>query len=292
MKFIFFGTPKEAVLVLNRLKARDFLPALVVTAPDRPAGRGLNMEESPVALWAKEHNIPVYKPESLKNEETITIIKNAEFDLGIVFAYGKIIPQSILDIPKKGTLNIHPSLLPLYRGPAPVEGAILAGENETGVSIMVLDSQMDHGPILAQEKITISNQAPNGSQKDSNSEETVPVILKKLVTIGAEKLAAILPDFLSGKLKAQEQDHDKATYTKKITKSDGEIRLTDDPVELYKKYRAYYGWPGLFFFEQVTDKKTRVIIKKARFENGQFIIERVLPEGKKEINYNDYSRSK
>ncbi|HRH31290.1 MAG TPA: methionyl-tRNA formyltransferase, partial [Candidatus Paceibacterota bacterium] len=220
MTFIFFGTPKESAMVLDILKSHDFLPAMVVTAPDRPAGRGLKMTESPVAAWAAAQNsISIYKPESLKNDEAVATISQeieesgAEF--AIVFAYGKIIPQSILSLFPKGTLNIHPSLLPLHRGPAPVEGAILSGDAETGVSIMVLDRDMDHGPIVAQETIAVK------------SEATAPELLEKLVRIGAEKLAALLPDYAAGKIEATEQDHSKATFTKKISKADGEIAEAD-----------------------------------------------------------------
>ncbi len=275
MKFIFFGTPKESVLVLETLAQNNFLPELVVTAGDRPVGRGLVVAESPVAIWAKEHDIAVYKPESLKNTEAVSEIENAKPDMAIVFAYGKIIPQSILDIPKLGTFNIHPSLLPLHRGPSPVEGAILSGDKETGVSIMLLDNEMDHGPILAQEKIPLSGN------------ETAPELLERLVKMGAEKLVKIIPDFANGKISPTPQDHTKATYTKKITKSDGEIKISEqqgkDEREMYQKYLAYFGWPGIYFFDE-NGKRNK--ITKARFENEKFIIEKIIPEGKNEIGYN------
>lgn len=281
MKYIFFGTPNEATIVLDTLATSGFLPSLIVTAPDRPAGRGLKMEESPAAIWANEHSIDTYKPESFKNAEAISkiqsAIQNDGVNLAIVFAYGKIIPESILTLFPKHVLNIHPSLLPLHRGPAPVEGALLAGDTETGVSIMILDKEMDHGPILAQEKVTIS------------ATETTPELLARLIKVGSETLAAILPDYLSDKIEAIEQDHTKATYTKKISKADGEIKLTDDSTELYKKYRAYRGWPGTFFF---LENGTRIAIKKARFANGLFTIERIVPEGKKEMDYADFIKNR
>ncbi|MBP9852014.1 MAG: methionyl-tRNA formyltransferase [Candidatus Pacebacteria bacterium] len=290
MTFIFFGTPKESAMVLDILKSHDFLPAMVVTAPDRPAGRGLKMTESPVAAWAAQNSINTFKPESLKNSEAVETIAKAiaesGAELAIVFAYGKIIPQSILSLFPKGTLNIHPSLLPLHRGPAPVEGAILSGDVETGVSIMVLDSDMDHGPIIAQEKITLE------------SDSTTPELLEKLVRIGAEKIASLLPDYAAGIIEATEQDHSKATFTKKISKADGEIAEADlsdtsKAAELYTKYRAYAGWPSLYFFSQSPDgTKNRIAIKKARLENNAFIIERVTPEGKKEMDYADYLKTK
>lgn len=291
MKFIFFGTPKEATIVLATLKESGYVPSLIVTAPDRPSGRGLHIEESPVAVWAKDNTIPTFKPESLKNTAAIEKIKAEEPDLCIVFAYGKIIPQSILSLPKHSTLNIHPSLLPLHRGPSPVEGAILSGDQETGVSIMVLDSEMDHGPIIAQEKLEIGE------------DETAAELLEKLVSIGARKLSELLPDYISGKIETAKQYHSKATYTKKISRADGEISLSDDPEELYRKYRAYLGWPGIYFFDRPSDEpnnnkpdgtsaKIRISIKKARMEDGIFLIERIVPEGKKEIDYADYLRAK
>lgn len=289
MKFIFFGTPKEATIVLDTLLARGFSPSLIVTAPDRPSGRGLQITESPVAVWAKEHSIETLKPETLRTEESLALIKEkvADTHLAIVFAYGKIIPQNILSLFTKGVLNIHPSILPLHRGPAPVEGAILSGDTATGVSIMVLDSEMDHGPILAQEKITIGE------------DETTPELLETLVRLGAEKLADILPDYIDGNISAKEQNHSIATYTNKISKANGELSFDDiknqntdsaqqTPIQLYRKYRAYSGWPGTFFFihdRENTGSKTRVAIKKASYENNTFIVERVVPEGKKETDF-------
>lgn len=280
MKYIFFGTPQEATLVLDTLKEQGFLPSLIITAPDRPAGRGLTIEESPVALWGHAHNIEVFKPESLRGENNQSVIeKIASVDaaFAIVFAYGKIIPNSVLTLFPKGVLNIHPSLLPEFRGPAPVEGALLYDATETGVSIMMLDAEMDHGPIIVQEKVAIS------------PTETAPELLKRLVKIGAEKLVDLIKKIASDEmLQPHEQNHSKATYTEKIIKANGEIQLDDAPELLYRKYRAYAGWPGLFFFTTNGDKKMRVSIKKARYENGNFIIERVVPEGKKEIDYSDF----
>jgi methionyl-tRNA formyltransferase len=270
MKFIFFGTPSVATIVLDTLKTRGLLPTLIVTAPDRPSGRGLRIEESPVSAWANTNNIAVIKPESLKDESVAGAIGETNSDVAIVFAYGKIIPQTVLDLPRKGMLNIHPSLLPLHRGPAPVEGAILHGDTETGVTIMQLDNLMDHGPIIAQEKIAVG------------PDVTTPQLLEKLVKIGSEKLADILGDYIDGKITPIEQQHDNATYTQKITKADGEISINGKPEELYRKYRAYAGWPGVFYFQIDGDKRIRTAIKKARMEDGHFVIERIVEEGKKE----------
>ncbi len=277
MKYIFFGTPSEATIVLDALSSAGHLPSLVITAPDRPAGRGLMIKESSTAIWAKSKNIEVYKPESLKNNGVKSYIEKFSPEIAIVFAYGKIIPQSILDFPTFGTLNIHPSLLPFYRGPSPVESAILAGDKETGVSIMRLDSEMDHGPILIQSKFPATD--------DSGQIISSDLLLKKLIEIGSERLVEILPDYLAGKIESIPQDHSIATYTKKISKADGEINPSDDPAELYRKYCAFSNWPGIFYFEENNGKKIRINIKKARLENNKFIIERIVPEGKNEVDY-------
>lgn len=278
MKFIFFGTPQPATTVLDTLKAHGLIPSLIVTAPDKPQGRGLILTESPVSLFAKENNIPVYKPVSLRKGEAEEKIHEAKADIGIVFAYGKIIPDTIISIPTHGLINIHPSLLPLHRGPAPVEGALLAGDTEIGVSIMELDAEMDHGGILAQEKMPL----------DVNL--TAPDLLLELIGIGAEKLIEILPDYLDGKIKAMTQDHSKATFTKKIEKADLEISLDEKPSLLWQKYRTYAGFGGVYFFIESQNKKIRAVIKKAHYEDGAFIIDRVTPEGKKEMDYTDFTR--
>lgn len=298
MKYIFFGTPKESVIALDLLKAHNLIPSLVVTSPDRPSGRGLKITESAVAIWANENKIETLKPENLNEPSFIENLKMINPDFAIVFAYGKIIPKEILVLPHKGVLNIHPSLLPKYRGPAPVEGALLNNEEHTGVTVMLMDEKMDHGPILAQEKTRI------------DEEILAPELLKNLIKIGTEKLIEILPKFLHGEISPLPQIHSEATFTKKIIKPDGEINLNDNAQIIFNKYRAYSGGPGIYFFDEITNAKTdlhnkieinnrttenhlhRVVIKKARLENGKFIIERVLPEGRKEIDYSDYMKNK
>ena len=280
MKYVFFGTPNEATIVLDTLVAHNLTPSLIVTAPDRPAGRGLKIEQSPVATWAGRQttHTTVVKPESLKgNGDIANMIAGSKAELGIVFAYGAIIPQSIISLFPKGVLNIHPSLLPKYRGPAPVEGAILGGETETGVSVMLIDALMDHGPILAQEKVSIG------------TDETAPELLNRLVTRGASILTELIlrheNDGISFFDSAKEQNHLLATFTQKITKADGQISEADieaHPGEVYKKYRAYAAWPRLFYFSQEGERNVRTTITKMRMENGKCVVERIIPEGKKE----------
>jgi methionyl-tRNA formyltransferase len=275
--FVFFGTPTYAVETLEALHVHGYTPTLIVTAPDRPQGRGLITQASPVALWAETHNIPTLKPEKITVEITEQIAQ-ASTGVFIVAAYGKILPQKLLDIPTHGTLNVHPSLLPTYRGPSPLEAPILAGDTETGVTIIALDREVDHGPILAQEVIPLTGV--------EFAHELGTALFKK----GGEILARILPEYIAGKITLTEQDHTRATFTKKITKEHGLVDTEKEPgTELWAKFRAYTPWPGLYFFKEHTDgTQIRIKIKTAHHEGEQFVVDTVIPEGKKEISYKDY----
>lgn len=280
LTWAFFGTDKFSIMVLDELKSQGLIPNLIVTTEDKPKGRKLLLTPPEAKIWADKENLNCLQLKTLRNEESFNSIKNAikeDFDLFIVASYGKIIPQKILDIPKFKTLNIHPSLLPKLRGPSPITSSIL-NENETGVSIMRLDSEMDHGPILAQEKINI--------EWPPYADELEKVCAK----LGAQMLAKIIPDWINGNVKEVDQNHEMATFCGKIQKSDGEINLDDDVEKNLRKIRAYNIWPNAFFFEINGDKKTRIIVKKAHIENGELILDRIIPEGKKEMDYNDYLR--
>lgn len=267
--FIFFGTPEVSVKILDILSKQGFYPSLIVTNPDALKGRGMHLSPSPVGVWANEHSIPCLKPEKL-DSEFINKLKNINFNLSIVVAYGKIIPEKIISMPKLGTINIHYSLLPKYRGASPVEQALLKGDIETGVSIQQMQFKLDSGPILAEEKISI------------NPDETKIDLLNRLNEIGGNLLLKVLPDIFEEKITAKKQDETQASYCKKIKKEDGLLDLAGDPILNYNKYRAFFGWPGTYFFK---DEK-RYKITKAKYENNSFILERVIPEGKKETNFN------
>lgn len=263
-KFAFFGGEPMAVPVLEKLYQNGLVPALVVSNPDKPQGRNLVITPPPTALWAKEHSIPLFQPDKLNAGDF-----KKDFDFFVVVAYGKIIPKEILDLPKLGVINIHPSLLPLYRGPSPMVTPMLNGDAFTGVTIMKMDEEMDHGPILAQEKVEIKNN------------ETIFDLEKKLIDLGGEMLVKTIPKFAAGELKGEEQDHHSATFTKKITKEDGLLDLNDDPVKNYNKFRAYAAWPRTYFFEN----GKRIIITDAALEDGKFVIKKIIPEGGKEKAY-------
>lgn len=276
----FFGTPDRAVYVLEELKKANLTPNLVITQPDRPQGRNLVITPPPVKIWAKHEGIKTLQPENLDDDTFINELVKGKFDVFVVVAYGKILKQKILDIPKKGSLNLHASLLPSLRGSCPIETAILDDVKETGITIIRMDEKMDHGPIVSQKKITL---------------ETWPLpaddVARTLVIEGGKLFAEILPDYIEGKIHTKEQDHSKATYTKKIVKDDGLINLSDDPYTNYLKWNAYKGWPGIFFFAQIKGKKTRIIITDASFENDQFIIKKVIPEGKKEVLWSEIAKT-
>lgn len=271
LKFAFFGTPDVASKTLNILKFHGYIPSIIVTAPDRPVGRHFTMTPTPVKIWADENNIETLQPEKI-DDIFIKNLKEKKYDLFIVVAYGKILPQSLIDVPKMGTLNIHYSLLPKYRGASPVEAAILNGDTETGVSIQKMVFKLDAGPVIAEEKVTIE------------LTDTTPILREKLITIGGELLVNILNQANSGEgsafATAKEQDQSLASHCGKTKKEDGLIDpLSDDPEIIWRKYRAYQPWPGLYFMQN----GKRVKITAARFENGKFIIERAIPEGKKEV---------
>ncbi len=290
-KIIFFGTSIFAVEVLTQLKELGLVPDAIVTTVDKPQGRKLIMTPPPAKIWATENSVPIYQFEKLK-EEALHTLADLNPDLFIVASYGKIIPQSFLDLPKNGALNVHPSLLPEYRGPSPLQTCILEDSKNIGVTIIKMDSEMDHGPIVAIKRVEIS------------PEEWPPNILdlkKILAAEGAQILFDVLPSWFDGNAKLTEQDHSKATFTKKIIKADGEIDISDTAntadtgTKAWKNYlktQAFFGWPGTFFFIERHGKKIRVSIKSAMFdrENNKLIIERVTPEGGKEMDYKDFLR--
>lgn len=274
--FVFFGTPDVASGTLEILKTSGFIPELIVTSIDKPQGRKMIISPSEVKVWAVENNIPMLQPEKLDENFTKSLMTK-DYDLFIVVAYGKIIPERILKIPKLGSVNIHYSLLPKYRGASPVEAAILNGEIETGITIQQMAFKMDAGDILLQEKVEIGET------------ETAPELRKRLIKIGGDLLSSNLENIIDGKLTPVAQDESGITFCKKIKKEDGEVHLeTDNDVELYNKFRAYYNWPRIFYMYE----GSRIIITDAELINGKFQIKKVLPEGRKEIKYEDFIKNK
>ena len=272
IKFVFFGTPSIVLPALSALKDAGIVPAVVVTQPDRPAGRKLALTPPPVKEWATKEGIEVLQPEKITSEWTDELA-NTDWDVFVVAAYGMILPQKLLDIPKHGVLNIHPSLLPRYRGASPVRSAMLADDKDAiGVSIMKLDEKMDHGPILAQGRVELEEWPMRAD-----------VLEELLMHEGGKLLAELLNtgEYSDTSLYSS-QDHAGATYSKKITKEMGEIHLADDGYKNWLAYNAFYPWPGIFYFD--TDGK-RIKVTEAVYENGTFSPTKIIPEGKAERAY-------
>lgn len=275
VKIAFLGNSVFSLIVLKELKNLGIFPDVLVTSADKPQGRKMILTPSPTKMWAEENSIEYLTPEKLREENFIK--KISSYNLFIVASYGKIIPKQILEIPKYKTLNIHPSLLPKYRGPSPLQEQILNGEKEVGVTIMQIDEQVDHGPIVKQEKIILEDYLGFNDMQE------------KLAKAGATLLSEILSDWIKGKITVTEQNHSNATFTKKIMKEDGLIDIVNgDPLKNYLKILAFENWPVAFFEIEKNDKKIKVLIKKASFDGQILNIKKVIPEGKKEMDYKSF----
>ncbi len=272
-KTVFFGTPELAVFALEEMRAVGAMPDLIVTMPDAPAGRGRVLTAPPVKVWARQNNIPTLQPEKLNDKFIKDLQQTLTTDdlLFTVFAYGKILPERILNLPNHGTLNIHPSLLPKLRGPSPIRTAILKDmKDELGVSIILLDEEMDHGPVVVQEKVKVQTWPIMGKDLD-----------ELLARRGGKLLARTAPLWISGKVETKEQEDDNATFSKLFKKEDALIDMSGDDYQNYLKICAYDGWPGAYFYEN----NKRFKITSAHLGGGKLIIDKVIPEGKKETLY-------
>ncbi len=234
MRIVFMGTPEVAVPSLQQLIGNRYQVVAVYTAPDKAAGRGRSLSISPVKKAAADWQLPVVQPASFRGEETVRQLYSWQPDVIVVAAYGLILPPAVLAIPEHGCVNVHPSLLPEFRGGAPVAAAILAGKEFTGVSIMILDKGMDTGPVLARAQVSIS------------ARETTDSLTAKLSRVAAALLLEILPQWLRGEIVPQAQDGAQATYSTLFTKQDGEIDWQLPAVDIWRKVRAFYPWPGAY----------------------------------------------
>lgn len=233
LRVLYLGTPEFATIPLEALaKDKRYEVVGVITQPDRPVGRGRTAEPPPVKQAALRLGIPVLQPETLRDPEAIAQVAALQPDVGVVAAYGEILRKQVLEIPRLGYLNIHPSLLPRHRGPTPVNGAILAGDTESGVSVMLLNSKMDAGPLLAQRRVTLSADARAG------------VLTTQLFELGAAMLLEALAAYAAGQLQPIPQDDSQATYTSLLKKSDGIIDWNQSAVHIERMTRAYDPWPA------------------------------------------------
>ncbi len=229
------GTAELACASLEALTGQpDFAVAAVVTQPDRPKGRDLKLQPSPVKEVALRAQLPVLQPERARNEGFIQELRELRPDLIVVAAYGQILPKAILDLPRYGCLNVHTSLLPKYRGAAPIQWAILEGEAETGITIMKMDAGLDTGDILTQERTTIL------------AEDNSQILHDRLAQLGAALLVQTIRDYIAGKITPRPQPTEGATYARKITKEDGRLDWTKPAQVLWNRMRAFTPWPGAF----------------------------------------------
>jgi len=283
LNFAFWGTPDVASETLEILKQAGYFPSLIVTSPNKPQGRKMIVTPPPVRVWAEKNNVPFLQPEKL-DEEFTNKLQAISYELFIVVAYGKIMPEKIINLPELGSINIHYSLLPKYRGASPVESAILNGDTETGVTIQKMENKLDSGDIIAQEKTDIF---PG---------EKAPELRERLIKLGGELLIKFLntpsasstSPYVGGGWVGVPQDESQASICRKIKKEDGLIDPNGDAIKNYNKFRAYAGWPRIFFFQS----GKRVIITDAELADGKFIIKKVLPEGKKEIKYEEFMKAR
>lgn len=239
MRIVFMGTPESAVVVLQRLvQSQEHQVLAVVTQADKPSGRGRKFTPSPVKLFAQTHNIPILQPERLKgNTEIITTLASYTADLFVVVAYGKILPPEILSLPKFGCVNVHFSLLPKYRGAAPVQWAIINGEKTTGVTIMKMNERMDEGEILAQEEVEILD-----------DDDTVS-LTNILSCLGAELLIKVLAEAQeTQRLAGIQQDHSRASYAPKLKKEDGLLDWAKSKEEIICRIKGLYPWPCAYTY--------------------------------------------
>lgn len=292
---IFMGTPDFSVPTLAALiEHHDVIG--VITQPDRPAGRGGEIKQSPIKQLALKHDIPVFQPKSLRKQAAIEALKewqSAVPDFYIVAAFGQILPQEVLDIPKYYSINVHASLLPRWRGAAPIHAAIRAGDAETGVTIMQMDAGLDTGPMLTKHAVEI---APD---------ETGQSLHDKLAVIGGELLIETLPSVISGEIRPQQQDESLITYAAQINKTDGLINWAEDAASIERTVRAFTPWPSTYTFwndKQLKIHKGQVTEGQAESgkvveHNGQiaigtgedlFVLEEVQLQGKKRVDIQSF----
>ncbi|NQU30746.1 MAG: methionyl-tRNA formyltransferase [Anaerolineae bacterium] len=233
-RIVFMGSPDFAAFALSTL-AQEFNVVGIVTQPNRRAGRGKKTVSPPVKILADELEIPSIQPHRLRDENAMDALRRFAPDLIVVAAYGQILRPNVLQLPHYGCINIHGSLLPRWRGAAPIQAAILAGDAETGITIMKMDEGVDTGPVLSHRALPIAE------------DDTGETLFEKLAPLGAELLVETLPKYLSGEIQPQPQPKEGATYAKMLKKEDGRLDFSQTAEELERRVRAFFPWPGTFF---------------------------------------------
>jgi methionyl-tRNA formyltransferase len=234
MKAVFMGSPAFALPPLQSLMSNQYDIIAVYTQPDKKTGRGQQLMPCSVKQFAVSHGLRVVQPETFKNAEAVFALEELQPDIIIVAAYGQILPDSVLRIPEYNCINIHPSLLPKYRGPSPVAAAILNSDVTTGVTIMLIEKNVDSGQILSQKEISV------------NGDDTTESLSEKLAKLGAELLIETIPTWIAGKIQPRIQDETRASYTRMEAREDGRLDWNLPAAQLWRRVRAYYPWPGCF----------------------------------------------
>jgi methionyl-tRNA formyltransferase len=301
MKVLFMGTSNFAVPILHQLMKSGRKIVGVVTQPDKPKGRGMKIGPSPVKEAAIELGLPVFQPSETSQETFIKLVKELFPDIIILSAFGQILPKEILEIPKYNCINVHPSLLPKYRGPAPIQWAIINGEKETGVSIFILNERLDAGDIIAQKKVEI---------KEEDNAETLSI---KLSHIGAKLVDEIIDEIKYGNIIRIPQDDKEATYAPSLEKEDGLVDWELPAKKIHNLVRGLYSWPGTYTFledkmikicetavyeedsYEMGPKKCGKILTRIKNQGwlvstgqGKIIIKKIQPEGKKVMSVDEF----
>jgi len=235
-RVVFMGTPAFAVPILDMLVQADYDLAAVVTRPDRQAGRGQRIVASPVKEYATARGLPLLQPKTLRDAAVVQALHDLNPEVIVVAAFGLILPPPVLALPPRGCINVHASLLPKYRGAAPIAAAVLAGELETGITLMLMDEGLDTGPVLAQARLPI---APD---------DTAGSLAEKLSRLGARLLSETLPRWLAGQVTPQPQDHSQATLVRTFKKEHGRIDWTLPAIEIERRVRAFSPWPSAYTY--------------------------------------------
>lgn len=256
MKYIFFGSSEFAKIILEKLLQNNLKPVLVVTKPPKPKGRKQILSPSPIQIFTDQEKISCLIPTDLNDENFIQTIKNLQPDFILLTAYGKIIPSTLLKLPSKGFINLHPSLLPKWRGATPIQSTILADDKEAGVTLFLMDEQIDHGPIIANSKLPITNYRityfERGEKKDSEQSErsSYSELSKQLAEIGADLIIKTIPQWLNKEIIPLPQDESLAVYCHKITSEDEKINWQTSAEEVDRKVRALNPNPGTYTIAQ------------------------------------------
>lgn len=241
LKIIFMGTPEFGAIILEKLCQTEYKPVLAITPPDKPVGRKQIVTPPPVKISAEKYGIDILQPEKIQSIKQK--IRDLNPDLIVLVAYGQIIPKEMLDMPKYGSINIHPSLLPKYRGPSPIQNTILNGDEETGITIIKMSEKIDAGPILTSSKIKITN-----------SKITYSQLMRELTELGANLLIETIPQWTKGAIQPKPQEDSKAIYTNIIKKEDGRIDWQKPADFIERQVRALNHWPSAYTFIDLNDK--------------------------------------